>query len=70
MEINRRDVIKAGSLAAGALVVPSLADAATKGFDINATFAGQDPIIRSHFRVGAAMAIPAMGAAVGAAACV
>jgi crotonobetainyl-CoA:carnitine CoA-transferase CaiB-like acyl-CoA transferase len=32
------------------------------------TFIGQDPIIRSHFRVGAAMAIPAMGAAVGAAA--
>ena len=32
------------------------------------TFTGQDPIIRSHFRVGAAMAMPAMGAAVGAAA--
>jgi hypothetical protein len=32
------------------------------------TFTGQDPIIRSHFRIGAAMAIPAMGAAVGAAA--
>lgn len=32
------------------------------------TFTGQDPIIRSHFRVGSAMAIPAMGAAVGAAA--
>jgi crotonobetainyl-CoA:carnitine CoA-transferase CaiB-like acyl-CoA transferase len=31
-------------------------------------FTGQDPIIRSHFRVGAAMAIPAMGAGVGAAA--
>ena len=32
------------------------------------TFTGQDPIIRSHFRVGAAMALPAMGAGVGAAA--
>ncbi|WP_188761195.1 hypothetical protein [Sandarakinorhabdus glacialis] len=32
------------------------------------TFTGQDPIIRSHFRVGAAMAMPAMGAALGAAA--
>ncbi len=32
------------------------------------TFTGADPIIRSHFRVGAAMAIPAMGAALGAAA--
>lgn len=31
-------------------------------------FTGQDPIIRSHFRVGSAMAIPAMGAGVGAAA--
>ena len=32
------------------------------------TFTGRDPILRSHFRIGAAMAIPAMGAAVGAAA--
>ena len=32
------------------------------------TFTGADPIIRSHFRVGSAMAMPAMGAAVGAAA--
>ena len=32
------------------------------------TFTGADPILRSHFRIGAAMAIPAMGAAVGAAA--
>jgi len=32
------------------------------------TFTGQDPILRSHFRIGTAMAIPAMGAAVGAAA--
>lgn len=32
------------------------------------TFTGADPIIRSHFRVGACMAIPAMGAALGAAA--
>lgn len=32
------------------------------------TFTGADPIIRSHFRVGAAMAIPAMGAGLGAAA--
>jgi crotonobetainyl-CoA:carnitine CoA-transferase CaiB-like acyl-CoA transferase len=32
------------------------------------TFTGQDPILRSHFRIGAAMAIPAMGAGVGAAA--
>jgi hypothetical protein len=31
-------------------------------------FTGADPIIRSHFRVGSAMAIPAMGAALGAAA--
>jgi crotonobetainyl-CoA:carnitine CoA-transferase CaiB-like acyl-CoA transferase len=88
MEFNRRDVIKAGSLAAGTLVAPTLAGAAEKPFDINATFAGfmkdigasasdgggkvtftgADPIIRSHFRVGSAMAIPAMGAAVGAAA--
>jgi hypothetical protein len=32
------------------------------------SFTGADPIIRSHFRVGAAMAIPAMGAGLGAAA--
>jgi crotonobetainyl-CoA:carnitine CoA-transferase CaiB-like acyl-CoA transferase len=32
------------------------------------SFTGQDPILRSHFRIGAAMALPAMGAAVGAAA--
>ena len=32
------------------------------------TFTGRDPIIRSHFRIGAAMAIPAMGAGLGAAA--
>jgi hypothetical protein len=32
------------------------------------TFTGRDPILRSHFRIGSAMAIPAMGAAVGAAA--
>lgn len=32
------------------------------------SFTGQDPIIRSHFRIGSAMALPAMGAAVGAAA--
>jgi crotonobetainyl-CoA:carnitine CoA-transferase CaiB-like acyl-CoA transferase len=32
------------------------------------TFTGADPILRSHFRVGSAMAIPAMGAALGAAA--
>lgn len=32
------------------------------------TFTGQDPIIRSHFRVGSCMAIAAMGAGVGAAA--
>lgn len=31
-------------------------------------FTGSDPILRSHFRIGACMAIPAMGAAVGAAA--
>ena len=31
-------------------------------------FTGQDPILRSHFRIGTAMALPAMGAAVGAAA--
>jgi crotonobetainyl-CoA:carnitine CoA-transferase CaiB-like acyl-CoA transferase len=32
------------------------------------TFTGSDPIVRSHFRIGACMAIPAMAAAVGAAA--
>ncbi|WP_199553799.1 CoA transferase [Sandaracinobacteroides hominis] len=32
------------------------------------SFTGADPIIRSHFRVGSAMAIPAMGAGLGAAA--
>ncbi|HEY1782350.1 MAG TPA: CoA transferase [Roseiarcus sp.] len=32
------------------------------------TFTGADPIVRSHFRIGACMAIPAMAAAVGAAA--
>jgi crotonobetainyl-CoA:carnitine CoA-transferase CaiB-like acyl-CoA transferase len=31
-------------------------------------FIGRDPMLRSHFRIGAAMAIPAMGAGVGAAA--
>jgi hypothetical protein len=31
-------------------------------------FTGRDPIVRSHFRIGAAMAIPAMGAALEAAA--
>ena len=31
------------------------------------TFPGSDPILRSHFRIGSAMAIPAMGAGVGAA---
>ncbi|MGA9242896.1 MAG: hypothetical protein WBW03_13080, partial [Silvibacterium sp.] len=32
------------------------------------TFTGKDPIMRSHFRIGACMAIPAMAAGVGAAA--
>jgi crotonobetainyl-CoA:carnitine CoA-transferase CaiB-like acyl-CoA transferase len=32
------------------------------------TFTGRDPILRSHFRIGACMAIPAMAAGVGAAA--
>ncbi|PZQ47549.1 MAG: carnitine dehydratase [Rhodovulum sulfidophilum] len=32
------------------------------------TFTGEDPILRSHFRIGASMALPAMAAAVGAAA--
>ena len=32
------------------------------------TFIGSDPILRSHFRIGTAMALPAMAAAVGAAA--
>ena len=32
------------------------------------TFVGADPIVRSHFRIGACMAVPAMAAAVGAAA--
>jgi crotonobetainyl-CoA:carnitine CoA-transferase CaiB-like acyl-CoA transferase len=31
-------------------------------------FTGRDPILRSHFRIGASMALPAMAAAVGAAA--
>ena len=30
-------------------------------------FTGQDPLVRSHFRIGASMAIPAMAAGVGAA---
>ena len=29
------------------------------------TFTGKDPILRSHFRIGASMAIPAMAAGVG-----
>ncbi len=32
------------------------------------SFTGRDPILRSHFRIGASMALPAMAAAVGAAA--
>ncbi|MFI2812330.1 MULTISPECIES: CoA transferase [Microbulbifer] len=32
------------------------------------TFTGRDPILRSHFRIGTCMALPAMAAAVGAAA--
>ena len=32
------------------------------------SFTGEDPILRSHFRIGTAMALPAMGSAVGAAA--
>ncbi len=32
------------------------------------TFTGSDPILRSHFRIGASMALPAMAAGVGAAA--
>jgi crotonobetainyl-CoA:carnitine CoA-transferase CaiB-like acyl-CoA transferase len=32
------------------------------------TFTGRDPILRSHFRIGTSMALPAMAAAVGAAA--
>jgi crotonobetainyl-CoA:carnitine CoA-transferase CaiB-like acyl-CoA transferase len=32
------------------------------------TFTGKDPILRSHFRIGSCMAIPAMAAGVGAAA--
>ena len=32
------------------------------------TFTGRDPIVRSHFRIGACMAIPAMAAATSAAA--
>ena len=31
-------------------------------------FTGRDPIVRSHFRIGACMAVPAMAAALGAAA--
>jgi hypothetical protein len=33
-----------------------------------AAFTGKDPIVHSRFRIGACMAIPAMGASVGAAA--
>jgi hypothetical protein len=32
------------------------------------TFTGRDPILRSHFRIGTSMALPAMAAGVGAAA--
>jgi crotonobetainyl-CoA:carnitine CoA-transferase CaiB-like acyl-CoA transferase len=32
------------------------------------TFIGKDPIVRSHFHIGASMAIPAMAAGIGAAA--
>ena len=32
------------------------------------TFTGSDPILRSHFRIGTCMAVPAMAAGVGAAA--
>lgn len=32
------------------------------------TFVGSDPLLRSHFRIGASMALPAMAAGVGAAA--
>jgi hypothetical protein len=32
------------------------------------SFSGRDPILRSHFRIGSSMALPAMAAAVGAAA--
>lgn len=41
-------------------------DAADGGGTV--TFTGSDPILRSHFRIGTAMALPAMAAAVGAAA--
>jgi len=34
----------------------------------SATFTGRDPIVRSHFRLGTSMALPAMAAGVGAAA--
>jgi hypothetical protein len=30
------------------------------------TFTGRDPILRSHFRIGTSMALPAMAAGVGA----
>ena len=89
MEINRREIIKAGGIvAAGAVVTSGAARAASGAFNINTAFTtfmndiggtpadaggkvaftGEDPILRSHFRIGAAMALPAMGAAVGAAA--
>src|SRR5262249_7711717 len=32
------------------------------------TFIGSDPLVRSHFRIGTSMAVPAAGTAVGAAA--
>jgi crotonobetainyl-CoA:carnitine CoA-transferase CaiB-like acyl-CoA transferase len=39
----------------------------TKDAGGKVTFSGSDPLVRSHFRIGTAMAIPAMGAGLGAA---
>lgn len=68
-----------GSLGAQATTGDFNIDTAFTGFmaDIGATpadaggkvtFTGADPILRSHFRIGTAMALPAMGSALGAAA--
>ncbi|HRH85792.1 MAG TPA: CoA transferase [Rubrivivax sp.] len=68
-----------GSALAQPVASPFDIQAQFEGFmrDIGATpadaggkvvFTGEDPILRSHFRIGTAMALPAMGAGVGAAA--
>lgn len=53
--------------AAFSTFMTDLGNAATDGGG-KVTFVGADPILRSHFRIGTSMALPAMAAAVGAAA--